>query len=67
MPQPPKDGELAVSPRYTNLNRSRPAPFGISRTVLADEPRRCAEHAAWKLTTEPPIQIRQAGTICGSG
>ncbi len=33
LPQPPRNGELAVSPRYTNLNRPKASPFGIRVAV----------------------------------
>ena len=34
LPDPPRDGEIAVSQRYTNLNKPRASPFGLRATVL---------------------------------
>jgi hypothetical protein len=34
LPDPPKDGEIAVSQRYQNLNRSRPSAYGLRAAVL---------------------------------
>lgn len=53
LPQPPQNGDLAVSPRYTNLNRSKASPFGIRATVLLtglDD----IQNPKWKLTAVPP-------------
>ncbi|MEA2710964.1 MAG: Dolichyl-phosphate-mannose-protein mannosyltransferase [Phycisphaerales bacterium] len=34
LPNPPGDREVAVSPRYTNLNRTKASPFGLRAVVL---------------------------------
>ena len=34
LPDPPKDGDIGVSQRYTNLNRPRASPFGLRATAL---------------------------------
>ena len=60
LPQPPKDDEVAVSPRYTNLNKSKASPFGIRATVWltglndVNSPR-------WKNTVVPPNSNTSAG------
>jgi hypothetical protein len=34
LPDPPRDGQIAVSQRYTNLNRSKASPFGLRASEL---------------------------------
>jgi hypothetical protein len=34
LPQPPGDREIAVSPRYVNLNRTKASPFGLRAAAL---------------------------------
>jgi hypothetical protein len=60
LPHAPGNGELAVSPRYQNLNKSKASPFGIRATVWLtglDE----VNSPRWKLTADPPNSNTAAG------
>ncbi len=37
LPDSPKNGDIAVSQRYTNLNKNKASPFGLRATVLLTE------------------------------
>jgi hypothetical protein len=34
LPDPPRDGQIAVSQRYTNLNKAKASPFGLRASAL---------------------------------
>jgi hypothetical protein len=53
MPDAPKDGEIAVSGRYTNLNRSRPSPFALRVIALVTD--RIIQTPRYKITDAPPV------------
>jgi hypothetical protein len=50
--QRPKDREIAVSPRYTNLNKTKASPFGIRATVWLTD--REVITPKWVDTNGPP-------------
>jgi hypothetical protein len=60
LPQAPKNGELAVSARYTNLNRSKASPFGLRATVWLTG-LEGVESPRWKLTVLPPNSNTSSG------
>ena len=59
LPAPPKDGEIAVSQRYTNLNRTKASPFGLRATVLLTGKQVLTPR--FKDTTAPPNSNSRAG------
>jgi hypothetical protein len=59
-PDRPSDTEIAVSPRYSNLNRTRASPFGIRATVWLTG-RDDILSPRWKDTTVPPNSSTSAG------
>ena len=52
LPNPPGHREIAVSPRYTNLNKTRASPYGIRATVWLTD--REILSPRWKDTAAPP-------------
>ncbi|HEX8524364.1 MAG TPA: hypothetical protein VF669_19065 [Tepidisphaeraceae bacterium] len=52
LPNPPKDGEIAVSGRYTNMNRPRPSPFALRVLALLTD--RVVQTPRFKLTDVNP-------------
>jgi hypothetical protein len=60
LPQPPGPGEIAVSPRYTNLNRTKASPFGIRAAVWLTG-RNDIISPRWKDTSVPPNSSSSTG------
>jgi hypothetical protein len=60
LPDRPKPGEVAVSPRYTNLNKTKASPFGIRATVWLTG-RDDIESPRWRDTVFPPNSSTAAG------
>jgi hypothetical protein len=59
LPNPPKNGEIAVSGRYTNMNRTRLSPFALRVTALVAD--RVIQTPKFKLTDYPPnAQVKSA-------
>jgi hypothetical protein len=69
LPNPPGDREIAVSPRYVNLNRTKASPFGLRAAALltgreivtprfnltgGDYPG--GKTRAWLLSKQPPVK-----------
>jgi hypothetical protein len=59
LPTPPADDEIAVSQRYTNLNRSKASPFGLRATVLLTGKEIITPR--FKDTNDPPNSNSRAG------
>lgn len=59
LPEPPGDGQIAVSPRYTNLNKTKASPFGIRATVWLTD--RQIISPRWKDSATPPNSSPRLG------
>jgi len=59
LPDPPSDGQVAVSQRYTNLNKSKASPFGLRASVLLIGKEIVTPR--FKDTTAPPNSNARAG------
>ncbi len=61
LPDPPKDGEIAVSGRYTNMDHSRPSPFALRVLALLTD--RVIQTPRYKITNVVPTSSFHNGKI----
>ena len=61
MPNPPKDGEIGVSGRYTNMSRARPSPFALRVTALITD--RVIQTPRYKITDTAPVSDIRNGKL----